>query len=294
MEFPLIRAVGHAADIAPAIFTAARIENLFMKAGLSRFQPSPSPGSQRYGKNDLLSSTLYAAQAAVGRGDDDAEEGLKEFIRLVAEEAHGNSFERLLESVRSAGFDLYSTDTGIRLLPLDEPHAPLSQEITALESDLDRLGLSAAKNHYRQAVDSLVDGRSEAANGQMRAMLEAVIIYVATMKGFVPARQGDGGRAINYLVDEGKFLPPKEGGNYIRGLWSITHTNGPHPGTSPAGEAYFRVQAMTSAARYLIDRFTVHTVSLINGDGVSRIDPLDERAASDTVAALWGGFELEG
>lgn len=42
MEFPLIRAVGHAADIAPAIFTAPRIENLFMKAGLSRFQPPRS------------------------------------------------------------------------------------------------------------------------------------------------------------------------------------------------------------------------------------------------------------
>jgi hypothetical protein len=255
MEFPLIRAVGHAADIAPAIFTGPRIENLFMKAGLSRFQPPPRPGAQRYGKDDLVASTLYAAQTAVSRGDEGAEEGLKEFIRLVAEKAEGNDFEGLLESVRSAGFDLHFTDGGIRLLPLDEPHAPLSQAITALESDLDGLGMSIAMNHYRQAVDSLVDGRLEAANGQMRAMLEAVIIHVAMMKGFVPARQGDGGKAIRYLVEERQLLPPKDGGDYIRGLWNITHTNGPHPGTSPAGEAYFRVQAMTSAARYLIDRF---------------------------------------
>ena len=127
MEFPLIRAVGHAADIAPAIFTGPRIENLFMKTGLSRFQPPPRSGPQRYGKDDLVASTLYAAQTAVSRGDDDAEEGLKEFIRLVAEKANDDDFERLLESVRSAGFDLHPTDGGIRLLPLDEPHAPLSQ-----------------------------------------------------------------------------------------------------------------------------------------------------------------------
>jgi hypothetical protein len=261
MAVPLARAVGYAADIAPNIFTGPRIENLFMKAGLSGYQPPPRSGAQRYGKDDLVASTLYAAQAAASNGDADAEEGLKEFIKLVAERATGNDFERLLESVRSAGLDLHSSAGGIRLLPLDEPHAPLSQAITALESDLDRLGMGVAKNHYRQAVDSLVDGRSEAANGQMRAMFEAVIVHVAIRNGFVRTRQGDGGKAIKYLVEERRLLPPKDGGDYIRGLWDITHTNGPHPGTSPAGEAQFRVQAMTSAARYLIDRFMLHPAS---------------------------------
>jgi hypothetical protein len=51
-------------------------------------------------------------------------------------------------------------------------------------------------------------------------------------------------------------LPAKEGGEFIRGLWSITHTNGPHPGTSDAGEAFFRFQVITAAARYLIDTFS--------------------------------------
>src|SRR5437773_205207 len=106
MEFLLIRAVGYAGDIAPVLFTGSKIENLFMKAGLSRFQPRPRSGAQRYGKDELVASTLYAAQAAVSRGDDDAEEGLKEFIRLVAEKASGNHLETLSESVRSAGFDL--------------------------------------------------------------------------------------------------------------------------------------------------------------------------------------------
>lgn len=55
--------------------------------------------------------------------------------------------------------------------------------------------------------------------------------------------------------DQG-LLPERDGGHFVRGLWQITHTNGPHPGTSDAGEARFRLQALTGAARYLIDRFT--------------------------------------
>jgi hypothetical protein len=89
----------------------------------------------------------------------------------------------------------------------------------------------------------------------MRTMLEEVIVHVAVANGFSRTWQGEGGRALAYLIDTTGLLPPSDGGDYIRGLWRITHTNGPHPGTSPAGEAHFRVQAMTSAARYLIDRF---------------------------------------
>ena len=47
----------------------------------------------------------------------------------------------------------------------------------------------------------------------------------------------------------------RDGGDFIRGLWQITHTNGPHPGTTTAGEVHFRMLTMTGAARYLIDRF---------------------------------------
>ena len=89
----------------------------------------------------------------------------------------------------------------------------------------------------------------------MRAMLEEVIVQVAVANGFTRTQQGGGGKALTYLIDTMHLLPANDGGEYVRGLWRITHTNGPHPGTSPAGEAHFRVQAMTSAARYLIDRF---------------------------------------
>ncbi len=124
----------------------------------------------------------------------------------------------------------------------------------SLEADFDRLRMTVAKNSYQQAVHNLVEQRFEAANGQMRSTFEAVIVQVAASRGFTSTKQGDGGPALAYLIDQG-HLPERDGGAFIRGLWWITHTNGPHPGTSDAGEAYFRVQAITSAVRYLIDRF---------------------------------------
>ncbi|MEU2774627.1 hypothetical protein ABZ646_17200 [Streptomyces sp. NPDC007162] len=60
--------------------------------------------------------------------------------------------------------------------------------------------------------------------------------------------------AIAYLIDQG-LLPWWDGGRFVRGLWQITRTDGPHPGSSDAGEARFRLQALTAVVRYLIDRF---------------------------------------
>lgn len=265
--------IGCAADIARDVFSKADLEIVFMKAGLDDFMPSSS-----YGKAELVIRTVRGAQQQAADADLAARKALYEFVRLIAERTApsdqgdiraGTPFWRLREALRADGFDLvaeYATSqgtwgepqthlVGVRLLPLDEPRASLSDEITALEHDFDRLGMTVAKNCYRQAVDNLVEQRFEAANGQLRAMFESVVVHVATAQGFTTTKQGDGGQAIAYLIDQG-LLPERDGGHFVRGLWQITHTNGPHPGTSDAGEARFRLQALTGAARYLIDRFT--------------------------------------
>lgn len=236
------------------MFTSSELEILFMRCGIQRFQPLPRSGPQRYAKKELIASTLNGALKAAGRDDEDTSKGLKEFICLVAERCTEDQLMWLRETTRAAGFDLRVLHGEPRLLPLDEPHAPLSDSITALESDFDQLGMSTARNHYRQAVDSLIDGRYEAANSQLRATFEEVVAHLATLKGFARPNQGAGGKAIRYLGDNG-HLPAEDGGDYIRGLWKVVQTNGPHPGTSPAGEAHFRTQAITAATRYLIDRF---------------------------------------
>jgi hypothetical protein len=259
--------IGCAADIAINAFNTGGLNIVFMRAGLGQFDPN-----SKSGKSALVSEVLTPALRAAGQGHKGAKDALTEFVRLVAEQiaprspddeiVPGTPFWRLREAARSDGFDLraeFSADAaarpiGVRLLPLDEPKMPLSEEITALEADFARLGLTVALNHYRQAVKNFVDQDFETANGALRTMLESVIIHFAVAKGFRQARQGDGGNAIAYLRDNG-HLPERDGGDFVRGLWWITHTNGPHPGTTTAGEVHFRMLTLTGAARYLIDRF---------------------------------------
>lgn len=140
--------VGCAADIAITAFNAGDLNLLFMRAGLGEF----APGSA-YGKSALVSAGITPALRAAGAGDAAVSDGLDEFVRLVAEKvaprtpgdeiAPGSVFWRLREAIRADGFDLrtdFSADSpqrriGLRLLPLDEPAMPLSEEITALEAD---------------------------------------------------------------------------------------------------------------------------------------------------------------
>jgi hypothetical protein len=259
--------IGCAADIAVTAFNTGGLNRAFMQAGLGQFDPN-----SKSGKSALVSEVVAPALRAASQGDEGAQAALTEFVRIVAERiapkspaaeiAPGTPFWSLREATRSEGFDLraeFSADaaarpTGVRLLPLAEPKMPLSQEITALEADFARLGLTVALNHYRQAVKNFVDQDFETANGALRTMLESVIIHFAVANGFHQTKQGDGGNAIAYLRDNG-HLPERDGGDFIRGLWWITHTNGPHPGTTTAGEVHFRMLTLTGAARYLIDRF---------------------------------------
>ncbi|MFJ8745791.1 hypothetical protein ACIRL2_41340 [Embleya sp. NPDC127516] len=256
-------AVGVAAELAVGAFSKPDLKILFMKAGLDGHMPD-----NPYGKGELVTDTVEAARRK--RAHDE----LHEFVRLVGEKLapkepeviEDTPFWKLREAVRAGGFDLvaeYATAPGpgsgeslkkVRLLPLDEPHAPLSEVITAVQADFNRLSMTNAAEAYEEAVDCLIRKNYRAANGQMRAMFEAALTHFADSKGFGSTAQGVGGSSITYLIDQG-HLPLDDGGMYLRGLWKITHTNGPHPGTTDTGEAYFRAQALTSAVRYLIDRF---------------------------------------
>ncbi|MBT2511335.1 hypothetical protein J7I98_37075 [Streptomyces sp. ISL-98] len=255
---PLSRfAVGAAADVVEA-FSGSAHEMLFTSAGLGRYMPR---STMNLAKAAILARTINAAQGAAERGDEEAAEGLHMFVRLAAERIardgeDGNpSWERLREALRADGFDpRIEEDSRARLLPLYEPRAPLSDEITALQHDFRRLRLPVADKHYEEAVKACAREDYGAANGQIRTMLEEVVCQLAEREGFDRERAGDGGKAIQYMIDSGK-LPKREGGNMVQGLWQMTHTNGPHPGTSTAGEAHFRLQAVTAAARFLIDYF---------------------------------------
>jgi hypothetical protein len=61
--------------------------------------------------------------------------------------------------------------------------APLAPELTALQQELNNLGLNVAATHYGQAVDNFTDGNFEASNGQLRSFLEDLIKRGAQLKG---------------------------------------------------------------------------------------------------------------
>lgn len=264
--------VGTAAELARTAYSEGELETLFVQVGLSQFTPRTW-----YGKAKLISGTIAPAVRRAVAGDVQVAEALDRFVTRVAErlaqrpdaEQDGMPFWRLREALRSDGLDLrreletVDRDAwpprdpellGVRLLPLDDPNAPFADLVTALEEDLLSLGLDVAVNCYRQAVDALVDQRFESANGQVRALFEEVLVQAAARVGFLRVKQGDGGRAIRFLVNGG-HLSAVGGSDYIRGLWAMTHTNGAHPGTTTAGEAQFRLHAVTTAVRYLVDLF---------------------------------------
>ncbi|GAA3087421.1 hypothetical protein [Streptosporangium carneum] len=263
------RVIGYAAQQIPEKYTMGEIEMLFMAAGLDEYY------SSAYGKLATVSNTVRTAKAAADSGDVAATEGLSELVIAVAtklaplypegELEHGTPLWELRERLLVDGFDLrrmFSADgyfRGVRILPIDEPEIPPGRSITALEDDLARLGLTTALNHYQQAVDCYTDNRMEAANGQLRAMFEAVVVHFAQKNGFVVASgHGGGGPAINHLINS-TALPERDGGGYLRGLWQISHTNGPHPGVTTAAEVHHRLLSLTCAARFLIDKLAPPT-----------------------------------
>jgi hypothetical protein len=96
----------------------------------------------------------------------------------------------------------------------------------------------------------------EAANGQLRTALEALVVGLAKDKtNFVGhGNAGEGGAAISHIVTTGA-LPERDGGKMMWGLWDMIQTNGSHPGQSTADEARMRMQLVTAAARFLLNHF---------------------------------------
>ncbi len=96
----------------------------------------------------------------------------------------------------------------------------------------------------------------EAANGALRTTLEDLVSRLAREHaGYVgQGKPGEGGRAINHMVDMGS-LPENDGGLLLKGIWKLVHTRGSHPGRSDAEEARFRMVIITAIARFLLDRF---------------------------------------
>lgn len=264
--------LGLLVQIAVDAFTHDELQTLLLRADLQQ-QQYLDYGLGGSGKHGLVRQRLYGARQIALDGDREAHRSLLTFTRMLLERRVSDPEDPptwlpgLRESLLGDGYQITYDRTvemvgynetvtvSYQILPTDSGPAPLANEISALERELTKRGYTDAINHYQQAVSNFSLQQYEAANGQLRTMLEALVMGFAKKNGYAgQSRAGDGNNAINHLVTTGA-LPERDGGLLLRGLWQITHTNGSHPGQSTADEARIRMQLVTATARFLLNHF---------------------------------------
>lgn len=268
--------VGHLADAATARLTKRELQIMLLKVDVERYAPNTS--HQPDNKVELVLPRLRSAQKAAQRGDDHAHGALLDFARAIIQSvADPNQppdwFGELRDALLADGYEVTwdrvektvpgnfgPPSTRVKfvyeILPTDAAPVPLAAEISALERELDSQGHGDALNHYRQAINAFKQHDYEAANGQLRTTLEALVMRLAEVHTpyAKPAKAGDGGNAINRLRGTPN-LTDDDGGEVLHGLWRMSCTKGSHPGMSNADETRFRVQVITATARLLLHRF---------------------------------------
>jgi hypothetical protein len=256
------RSVGLVAQAAGE-FGHGRLSAELLKAGLADGDPGQL---DRQGKS--ISRDKRASAAAKLAWDRKNLDGL-----LILADRVLNSFAsvdelpawatELMESLRNDGYEAVPdevvtegtapwirarTDRTWRIMPLGDEDVPLTGAASSLAMDLRSRGLLTAAEHFDQAIESFADGRWEAANGQLRAAFEDVL--VKTARRLYGWSGNSGGQALDVLhgkgaLDENEHL-------YIKGLWGMSHTNGAHPGMSNQVESQLRIYAILSAIRFVL------------------------------------------
>jgi hypothetical protein len=218
----------------------------------------------------VLQNNVIRTRTAAEAGNPQAHSDLLLFARLIAERRASRAplmpqqqKDELREAMLADGYeitwepmpDLPSLTARCTILPTDAGPVPLARQISALEHELGSRSYHVALNHYQQAVETF-EMHNEAANGQLRTALEELVMRLAEDQTSYtrPARAGDGSNAIKQL-SQSPHLAADDGGDFLKGLWAMTHTKGSHPGKSDADETRFRLHVITATARLLLHRF---------------------------------------
>ncbi|MFE5687695.1 hypothetical protein [Streptomyces sp. NPDC056512] len=271
--------------------TLARTINLgieFEKSDLRTMLMEANLGSGRVSrdvnKQEMLRTAMTdARESALDDDDADAHRGLLDFIEVLVKKAPSHRphlpslLDDLSEALRVDGYELFEHRdlddphdpfrvTRVELLPVDPSEVPLREETTALERDLAARGYTNAMGHYKLARKHLAEQEHPSANSQLRTAFEDLVVRLAIDHTDYSdsGRAGQGGMALAklYVKDAGRRapvpgepLPQKEGGDFIQGLWDMSHRNGSHPGLSDAQEARIRMMLFTGAMLLLLRHF---------------------------------------
>ncbi len=220
----------------------------------------------------VLQNSLMSTRTAAEAGDPQAHRNLLRFAQLIVEKRVNHprgmsqlQISELREALLADGYELTWEPTSplpgdytarCKILPTDAAPVPLGPEISALDAELASRSYTTVLEHYRDAVDGLINHKYGSANGDLRTTLEDLVTRLAEdHTGYPrPAKANTGTEALRHLV-QGGHIPGRDGGNMLSGLWQMIQTNGPHPGQTDADEARWRMQMVTATARFLLRHF---------------------------------------
>ena len=143
--------------------------------------------------------------------------------------------------------------------------AALPPELATVDTDDEVRGLLAASNfhlsqsHLEQAVRAHARGDWAAANGQLRTLLESLVMEIAINLGIENAELLTTENRLRALKKAGFLSSDRkewlgDGKGFVNGLMKMLHTDGAHPGLSDADNCTFRLHVALVTARLWLRR----------------------------------------
>ena len=226
---------------------------LFLEAEVDEWQGREAPNKEALAQ-DLLKN-LRAG------GSEESWSGALELARLVLKAGRPSQWENdpfteivpstwwieLRDTVAADGWEFDEQQN--RLVPT-VPVIRVTEEVTWIEKELSHRRWTTAEGHYRQAVEGFARGNWAAANSQLRSFIEDLILTAAGQSsGPAP---GAFQKSVDLLDRDGRLIPDES--EFVKKLWKMLHSRGPHPGLSDEDESRFRLIALTGYARFLLSR----------------------------------------
>lgn len=224
----------------------------------------PGPDDRKFSRMSVEKRATFALEAAMKAGQED---DLLSLARTALRDREENDeapewVRELLASLRADGFTCTArtneipatsrwvaptTETRWIITPLGYSELPVATLSADLSEQLVNEGFAVAAGHYDQALAAFHRQDWAASNSQLRTTFESVVSDLLSRR---TGANVSGGGAINALQKIGALDPgPTE---YLRGLWSMSHPHGPHPGLSNEEDAQHRMYAISAAVSWLV------------------------------------------
>jgi hypothetical protein len=241
-------------EVVSDAYSHSELDTLFLRLDCSEVGPPHNPSARTQGPNKVARVRPVVDELRARREEPDVLTLVRELIENRygghVFDYRGNVVARLERLVRGLELDGYAISEVGDLVATTPHPVTLGPEISLLERELDERGLGVARSHYRQAVDSFVDGRLEASNGQLRSFIEDLMLSLCEQT--TGARAADPRGAAERLRVHGDI--DADEARLLSGLAGMSNDRGAHAGLTDRDEALFRLHMTTATARYLLAR----------------------------------------